>query len=58
MNVWKPHQLTGPRFVVNFPSKESWRSGSKLDDIDHGPADLPLVIKQHGTTSIALPPLG
>jgi O-acetyl-ADP-ribose deacetylase (regulator of RNase III) len=47
-----------PRFVINFPTKEHWRSGSKLSDIKAGLADLRKVIQSRGIRSIAVPPLG
>jgi O-acetyl-ADP-ribose deacetylase (regulator of RNase III) len=47
-----------PRFVINFPTKGHWRSGSKLSDIKAGLADLREVIQARGIRSIAVPPLG
>ena len=48
----------GPRFVINFPTKDHWRSRSKLDDIGTGLVDLGAVITDLGIASIAIPPLG
>jgi O-acetyl-ADP-ribose deacetylase (regulator of RNase III) len=48
----------GPRFVINFPTKDHWRSGSKLVDVEAGLIDLRAVIERLGVTSIAVPPLG
>ena len=48
----------GPRFVINFPTKEHWRSRSKLPDVASGLEDLRAVIEKLGITSIATPPLG
>ena len=48
----------GPRFVINFPTKDHWRSGSKLSDIEAGLIDLRTVIEKLGLHSIAIPPLG
>lgn len=50
--------VDGPRFVINFPTKDHWRSGSKLADIEAGLADLRAVVEKLGITSIAVPPLG
>jgi len=48
----------GPRIVINFPTKDHWRSRSRLDDIETGLVDLHEVIERLHITSIALPPLG
>jgi O-acetyl-ADP-ribose deacetylase (regulator of RNase III) len=48
----------GPRFVINFPTKDHWRSRSKLPDVASGLEDLRAVIEKLGITSIAIPPLG
>jgi len=50
--------LTGPRLIINFPTKRHWRGKSRLEDIDAGLADLVEVIKARGIRSIAVPPLG
>ncbi len=48
----------GPRWIINFPTKEHWRSPSKLEWIRAGLNDLRRFIEEHSITSIALPPLG
>lgn len=48
----------GPRYLVNFPTKDHWRSPSKLSFIEDGLEALAAEIQEHGITSIALPPLG
>jgi O-acetyl-ADP-ribose deacetylase (regulator of RNase III) len=48
----------GPRFVINFPTKDHWRSRSKLSDIEAGLVDLRAMIEKLGLHSIAIPPLG
>lgn len=58
VHVWPTQLMTGPRFIINFPTKGHWRSSSKLPDIDHGLDDLVRVIREHDITSIAVPPLG
>jgi O-acetyl-ADP-ribose deacetylase (regulator of RNase III) len=47
-----------PRFIVNFPTKDHWRSSSHLVDITNGLDDLTRVIRELGIGSIAIPPLG
>ena len=55
-----------PRYVVNFPTKRHWRQASRLEDIEHGLADLKRMLKFYRNVepetltirSIAVPPLG
>jgi O-acetyl-ADP-ribose deacetylase (regulator of RNase III) len=58
MHLWETHSLSGPRFVINFPTKGHWRAPSRIDDIESGLADLVRLIAELGITSIAVPPLG
>ena len=58
MFVFDNGQLTAPRWIINFPTKGHWRSGSRIADIEKGLDDLVSVIAERGITSIALPPLG
>jgi O-acetyl-ADP-ribose deacetylase (regulator of RNase III) len=58
MFVVPTEQLTGPRFVINFPTKKHWRAPSKLEYIEQGLVSLKEAIRRHGITSIAIPPLG
>lgn len=58
MHVWPTHALTGPKYIVNFPTKKHWRSPSQMSYIDDGLVDLVRVIEQRGIRSIAIPPLG
>lgn len=49
----------GPRrYIVNFPTKEHWRSQSSLEGVAQGLFDLVGVVKQRGIKSIAIPALG
>lgn len=50
-------QLTPPH-IINFPTKDHWRSVSKLDDIVEGLRYLEAHISEWGVTSLAVPPLG
>jgi O-acetyl-ADP-ribose deacetylase (regulator of RNase III)/uncharacterized protein YwgA len=47
-----------PPYVINFPTKDHWRSVSKLSDITNGLAYLQTHISEWGVTSLAVPPLG
>lgn len=49
--------LVGP-WVLNFPTKQHWRSGSNIDDIVAGLDYLKFHYRQWGITSLAVPPLG
>ncbi len=44
--------------ILNFPTKEHWKSLSKVSDIEKGLDYLLAHYKQWGITSIAIPPLG
>src|SRR3989304_7425692 len=50
-------QLTPP-WIVNFPTKDHWRSVTRLDDIVQGLEFLSRHYKEWGITSLAVPPLG
>lgn len=58
MHVFQTHQLDGPEYIINFPTKRHWRSPSKLSYIDEGLRDLIDVAEQLAITRIAVPPLG
>lgn len=50
--------LGGPRWILNFPTKENWRNPSKIQWIEAGLRDLRNVIRDKKIRSIAIPPLG
>lgn len=58
VHVWETGSLTGPRYIINFPTKRHWRSPSRLEDIETGLADLARVLSERGIASVAVPPLG
>lgn len=58
MLVFETGRLTGPRYIVNFPTKRHWRGNSRIEDIEAGLLDLQRVIRRNGIRSIAIPPLG
>ena len=45
-------------WILNFPTKDHWRSVTNLQDIVHGLDYLLSHYKEWGITSIAVPPLG
>lgn len=58
MFVFQTGQLTGPDFIINFPTKRHWRSKSRIEDIESGLHSLVLEIKERNIRSIAIPALG
>lgn len=58
MHVWATGAMTGPRYVINFPTKRHWRSPSRMQDVESGLVDLVRVVRDLEITSIAVPPLG
>jgi O-acetyl-ADP-ribose deacetylase (regulator of RNase III)/uncharacterized protein YwgA len=47
-----------PPQIVNFPTKDHWKSVSRIADIEHGLRLLLNHYKAWGITSLAIPPLG
>ncbi|QUM75543.1 macro domain-containing protein [Moritella sp. 24] len=58
MFVTQTHDFLGPQWIVNFPTKQHWRSKSKMEWIEDGLDDLRLFITTNNVKSIAIPPLG
>ena len=60
IKLGKPYyyQRMFPPSILLFPTKEHWRSVSKLSDIEEGLKYLLMKYKEWGITSIAVPPLG
>ncbi|MGB6690935.1 MAG: macro domain-containing protein [Terracidiphilus sp.] len=58
MFVTENSAFKGPRWIINFPTKQHWRPPSKIEWIVEGLRDLRRVINEHGIHSVALPPLG
>ena len=50
-------QILSP-WILNFPTKDNWRSVSRISDIIAGLKYLELHYKEWGITSLAVPPLG
>ena len=51
------HDITGVK-ILNFPTKDHWRSTSRLSDIEKGLDYLRTQIAPWKLTSVAMPPLG
>ena len=45
-------------WILNFPTKDHWRSVSRVSDIEEGLSYLVQHYREWGITSLALPPLG
>ena len=58
MFVYETENLTGPRYIVNFPTKRHWRGKSRMEDIESGLDALAREIERRNIRSIAIPPLG
>lgn len=58
MLVTEPGELTGPRWVINFPTKQHWRDPSRMEWVVDGLQDLRSFLVSNAVESIALPALG
>ncbi len=58
MFVFETQELTGPRYIINFPTKRHWRGKSRIEDIEAGLEALVEEIRGRDIRSIAIPPLG
>ncbi len=58
MLVYDRDRLTGPHYIINFPTKRHWKSKSRLKDIEAGLQDLVKTVRELHLQSIAIPPLG
>jgi len=51
-------EFNGPRWIVNFPTKQHWRYPSKMEWVAEGLQDLRRFLVENKVKSIAIPPLG
>lgn len=58
MFVTERQDLFGPKWIINFPTKQHWRNPTKLEWVQEGLGDLHDVITENNIHSIAIPPLG
>lgn len=58
MFVTEANELIGPRWIINFPTKQHWRDPSQLAWIKTGLKDLSRVLTDHDIRSVAIPALG
>ena len=50
--------MTGPKYVINFPTKKHWKGDSKIEFVESGLKALREEIERLHIKSIAIPPLG
>ena len=48
----------GPRWIVNFPTKDDWRKPSRLEYIESGLRALHTALRDRHITSVGMPMLG
>lgn len=58
MHLFDRGAFLNPRYIINFPTKQHWKSRSSIDNIARGLDDLVRQVKSLGIRSIAIPPLG
>ena len=58
MFVTETGLFTGPKYIINFPTKTDWRANTRIEYIEEGLEDLIRIIKEKDIKSIAVPPLG
>jgi uncharacterized protein YwgA/O-acetyl-ADP-ribose deacetylase (regulator of RNase III) len=58
LGVPYPYKTLLPPQIINFPTKDHWKSVSRLSDIERGLQYLLRHYKEWGVTSLAIPPLG
>jgi O-acetyl-ADP-ribose deacetylase (regulator of RNase III) len=58
MFISATNELSGPKWVINFPTKKHWRYPTKIEWVREGLVALSEVIQEKQISSIAVPPLG
>ena len=58
MFIHETSELTGPRYIINFPTKRHWRGKSRIEDIENGLDALASELRDKGIGSVGVPPLG
>ncbi|MCC6192900.1 MAG: macro domain-containing protein [Burkholderiales bacterium] len=58
MFVTEVSELDGPRWIVNFPTKQHWKGDSRVEWITEGLRDLRRFLIENHVKSIAIPPRG
>lgn len=58
MFVFDTGRFVGPKYIINFPTKQHWKGKSKIEDVQSGLDALVEAIRARGIRRIAVPPLG
>lgn len=58
MFITTTDELIGPKWIVNFPTKQHWKNPSQMAWIESGLKDLRIFLTEQNVKSIAIPPLG
>ena len=58
MFVTQMPELDGPRWIINFPTKQHWRAPSQMAWVVQGLQDLRRFLLENKIKSVAIPPLG
>jgi O-acetyl-ADP-ribose deacetylase (regulator of RNase III) len=58
MFVTQTQVLGGPRWIINFPTKQHWRAPSRMEWIVGGLGALRRFLTENDVKSVAIPPLG
>jgi O-acetyl-ADP-ribose deacetylase (regulator of RNase III) len=58
MFVFETRSMIGPKYIINFPTKQHWRGKSRIEDIEAGLKALIEVVRRLDIKSIGIPPLG
>jgi len=58
MFVTETGELDGPRWIINFPTKDHWKGNSRLEWVESGLQDLKRALHDRQIRSVAIPPLG
>ena len=58
MFVTETGKFVGPKWIINFPTKQHWRGRTKFEWVTEGLKDLRRIILDKNIKSIAVPPLG
>ena len=58
MFVTATGELDGPRWIINFPTKDHWKGNSRLEWVESGLEDLKRFLCEQKIHSVAIPPLG
>jgi O-acetyl-ADP-ribose deacetylase (regulator of RNase III) len=58
MLVFETGSLVNPKYIINFPTKRTWRARSRLEDIAAGLRALVEELRRLRIRDVAVPPLG